>query len=37
MSKKVLIAVIVVAVIASLLFVAHRTDFIDILKRMHGG
>lgn len=36
MNKKV-IAAIIMAVITSLLFAAHKIDLFGILKKMHGG
>lgn len=37
MRKKIAVIAAILAIISSLLFVAHRIDLIGILKRMHGG
>ena len=37
MTKIMALIAAIVAVIASLMYVAHRIDLIGILKRMHGG
>ena len=37
MKKNILISVAIIAVMASLLGVAHMVDFVGMIKKLHGG
>lgn len=37
MKKKIVISVVIIAVIAGLLGVAHLVDFMGMIKKLHGG
>lgn len=37
MKKKIAISVVIIAVVAGLLGIAHLVDFMGMMKKLHGG